>query len=105
VTVRSVVRVVRVSTILALILAGCAAGPPRTTSLRVQGAPMDASVTIDEKYLGAFSYVAAHGVALPPGKHQITVEKTGFFPWDRMVEAHEGDPPIRLDVALVKIPD
>ena len=48
---------------------------------------------------------AAHGVALPPGKHQITVEKTGFFPWDRMVEAHEGDPPIRLDVALVKIPD
>jgi hypothetical protein len=92
---------------LGLLLAGCAAGPPRTTSLRVLGAPpmYDASVTIDEKYLGAFSYVAAHGVALPPGRHQITVEKTGFFPWDKQVEAHEGDPPIRLDVVLVKIPD
>jgi hypothetical protein len=92
---------------VALILAGCAAGPPRTTSLRVQGTPpmYDASVTIDEKYLGAFSYVAAHGVALPPGRHQITVEKTGFFPWDKQVEAHEGDPPIRLDVVLIKIPD
>jgi hypothetical protein len=33
------------------------------------------------------------------------VEKTGYFPWDRLVEAHEGDPPIKLDVTLTKIPD
>ncbi len=90
---------------LLLFVAGCAAAPPVTTSLRVKGAPNDASVTIDDRYLGAFAYVAAKGVALPPGKHRITVEKTGFFPWDRLVEAHEGDPPVRLDVVLVKIPD
>ena len=91
--------------LLGLALAGCAAEPPPTTSLRVQGAPGDASVTIDDRYLGIFGYVQKRGVALPPGKHRITVEKTGFFPWDRLVEAHEGDPPVQLDVTLVKIPD
>jgi hypothetical protein len=80
-------------------------GTTRTTSLRVQGAPADASVTIDDRYVGAFLYVRAHGVAMPPGKHHLTVEKTGFFPWDRLVEVHEGDPPVQLDVTLVKIPD
>jgi len=90
---------------LALALAGCGAAAPRTTSLRMAGKPGDASVTVDERYLGALAYVASKGVALPPGKHRITVEKTGFFPWDRLVEAHEGDPPIQLQVSLVQIPD
>jgi hypothetical protein len=89
---------------LVMILGGCL-GDARTTSLRVKGAPADASVTIDDRYLGSFVYVAAKGVALPPGKHRITVEKTGFFPWDRLVEARDGDPPVHLDVTLVKIPD
>jgi hypothetical protein len=93
------------SAVLLGLVAGCGASQPMTTSLRVKGAPLDASVTIDDRYLGSFAYVAAKGVALPPGKHRITVEKTGFFPWDRLVEAHEGDPPIHLDVTLTKIPD
>ena len=78
----------------------------RTTSLRVQGAAADASVTIDDRYLGLFGYVqaAARGGQRLPGKHRVTVEKTGFFPWDHLVEVHEGDPPIKLDVTLVKIP-
>jgi len=88
----------------ALALGACAA-QQRTTSLRVAGAPLDASVTIDDRYLGPFSYVARKGVALPPGKHRITVEKTGFFPWDRLVEAHDGDPPLHLDITLTPIPD
>jgi len=90
---------------LALLLPACAASTPATTSLRVQGAEGDASVTIDDKYIGVFAYVAAHGVAMPPGKHHVTVEKTGFFPWDHLVEAHDGDPPVHLDVTLTKIPD
>ena len=88
-----------------MLLPACISAAPRTTSLRVAGAPLDATVTIDDRYLGAFAYVVKRGVALPPGKHRITVEKTGFFPWDRLVEVHEGDPLIRLDVALVRIPD
>ena len=87
---------------LALLLGACELVPP-TTSLRVKGKPLDASVTIDDQYLGALAYVAAHGVALPPGKHRITVEKAGFFPWDKVVEAK--DEPIHLEVVLVPIPD
>lgn len=91
---------------LALLLAACAGAESRpTTSLRIQGTMLDASVTIDDQYVGALAYVARKGVALPPGKHRITVEKAGYFPWDKLVEAREGDPPIRLDVELTKIPD
>jgi hypothetical protein len=89
---------------LGVTLAACAGAPP-TTSLRVKGAPGDASVTIDDRYIGPFAYVARRGVAMPPGKHRVTVEKPGYFPWDRLVEAHEGDPPVQLDVTLTKIPD
>lgn len=88
-----------------LCLAACGASAPRTVSLRVKGAVPDASVTVDDMFIGAFAFVAKRGVALPPGKHRITIEKPGYFPWDRLVEAREGDPPIKLDVDLVKIPD
>ena len=84
------------------LLAACEVVPP-TTSLRVAGAPIDASVTIDDQYIGFFGYVAKHGVAMPRGKHRITVEKAGFFPWDRVVEA--SDAPVQLEVTLVPIPD
>jgi hypothetical protein len=76
-----------------------------TTSLRVKGTVLDASVTIDDQYIGTFAYVAAKGVALPPGKHRITVEKAGYFPWDKLVESRGGEEPIQLDVVLTKIPD
>ncbi len=46
-----------------LALAACGGSTPRTTSLRVQGADGDASVTIDDRYIGVFAYVAEHGVA------------------------------------------
>ncbi len=65
--------------------------------------PQDASVTIDEEYIGPLYYVAARGVRLPLGQHRITVEKEGYFPWDRLVEADRE--PISLDVRLVRIPD
>jgi hypothetical protein len=91
---------------LALFAAACAGStPPPTTSLRVKGEVLDASVTIDDQYIGTFAYVAARGVALPPGKHRVTVEKAGYFPWDRIVEGKEGQGPVQLDVKLTKIPD
>jgi hypothetical protein len=93
------------ASLLALALAGCVPTTPATTSLRMKGAIPDASVTIDDQYLGALAFVAKKGVALPPGKHRITVEKLGYFPWDRLVEVREGDPPLALEVTLTKIPD
>jgi hypothetical protein len=83
----------------------CAPTVTRTASLRMKGNVRDASVTIDDQYVGALAYVAARGVALPAGKHRITVEKSGYFPWDRIVEAGDAGAPIELNVVLTKIPD
>jgi hypothetical protein len=93
------------ATVIAAFLASCAftQHPAETVSLRMQGNVPDAQVTIDDMPIGALAYVAAHGVALPPGRHRITVEKAGYFPWDAVVEAD--DTPIHLQVKLVPIPD
>ncbi|MEI9950519.1 MAG: PEGA domain-containing protein [Pseudomonadota bacterium] len=70
---------------------------------RSEKSPRDAAVTIDEEYIGPLGYVAARGVKLPAGKHRISIEKPGYFPWDRLVEA--GSAPIHFDVTLEPIPD
>ncbi len=57
---------------------------------------------IDEEYIGPLGYVAARGVRLPMGKHRITVEKPGYFPWDRLVESDRDA--IHLDIQLEPIP-
>jgi hypothetical protein len=76
-----------------------------TVSLRMSGTPATATVVIDEEALGALSFVAAHGVALPPGVHHVTVRAGGYFPSDQTVVAKEGSGPIQLTVALVAVPD
>lgn len=70
---------------------------------RVNHAPRDASVYIDEEFIGPLYYVAAHGVRLPTGTHRISVLRDGYFPWDRLIEADRQ--PIALEVELVPIPD
>lgn len=92
---------------LALVLPACQTGVGRAAvSLRLNRAkatPKDAGVWIDEEYLGPLTYVVIHGVRLPVGRHRITVQKAGYFPWDREVIAdREG---ITLDIVLVPIPD
>ncbi len=77
----------------------------KTVSLRMQGTPPEASVVIDEELVGQLDFVQAHGVALPPGLHHVTVKAGGYFPMDREVEAKPGSPPIRLEVALTAVPD
>jgi hypothetical protein len=69
------------------------------------GTPPDARVTIDDRMIGTLALIVKHGVALPPGQHRITIEKPGYFPMDRLVEAQEGSGPIRIEVALVPIPE
>jgi hypothetical protein len=86
-------------------LAGCAATKPGTVSLRLQGNEDDALVTIDDQLIGPVSRVEKKGVALPVGSHRVTIEKTGFFPYDELVEVKPGDAPISLDVKLERIPD
>ena len=72
-------RIARNLVLVALLSLGlaCAGARPPTTSLRIQpaqGAPRDARVVIDDQELGPLWYVIDHGVAMPPGKHRITIE-------------------------------
>ncbi|HWA74969.1 MAG TPA: PEGA domain-containing protein [Polyangiaceae bacterium] len=70
---------------------------------RAKATPKDAGVWIDEEYLGPLTYVVIHGVRLPVGKHRITVQKAGYFPWDREVVADREA--ITLDIVLDPVPD
>ena len=73
------------------------------TLQRSQSTPRDASVMVDEEYVGPLFLVATQGLRLPLGKHRVTVTKEGYFPWDRMIEADRY--PVRLAVELVAIPE
>ncbi|MBX3181728.1 MAG: PEGA domain-containing protein [Polyangiaceae bacterium] len=88
-------------------LCGCGPGAGRAAvSMRITGpadTPRDASVFIDEEYVGPLGFVAARGVRLPVGEHRITVQKDGYFPWDAWVEADRQ--PVQLRVELIPIPD
>jgi hypothetical protein len=89
-----------------LVLMGCAAGARAAVRLSVERAastPRDASVYIDEQFVGFLGVVAARGVKLPEGEHRITVEKVGYFPWDEQVVSDRK--PITLRVELRKVPD
>jgi hypothetical protein len=70
---------------------------------RAASTPRDASVYIDEQFVGFLGVVAARGVRLPEGEHRITVEKVGYFPWDQEVISDRR--PINLKVELRKVPD
>ena len=98
---------VRASFVLPLLFV-LACGParePKTVSLRMIGTPPNASVTIDDQFVGALAVVQARGGALPPGPHRISVEAAGFFPQDQIVEAKEGAGPMRVEVKLTPVPD
>ncbi len=89
-----------------LSLSSCQAAERPAVSLSLERSPKsprDAAVTIDEEYIGPLGYVAARGVKLPAGKHRITIEKPGYLPWDRLVEATTA--PVHFDVTLEPNPD
>ena len=96
--------------LVAFALATTSCGPSLTggaaVSLKLQRSPetpKNASVSIDETYIGPLGFVGASGVRLPVGTHRITVEKDGYFPFDQLVTADRDD--IRLVVTLKPIPD
>jgi hypothetical protein len=110
VILRDCARLARIALLSAVTsaLASCApaqAPTKVTVSLRLQGTPPDATVVIDDENIGSLAFVQTRGVALPPGKHHISVTAPGFFPWDKAVEVKPGDPLIRLDALLVPVPD
>ena len=92
--------------LLAVIVAAasaCAPAKPPTVSLHMVGNVKDALVTVDDQLLGTVAYVEKRGVALPPGKHRVTVEKPGYFPFDELVDAKEVQ--VKIAVKLEPVPD
>ena len=86
----------------------CAPAKPPTTSLRLQpaaDAPAKARVIVDDQPIGSLEFVTRRGVALPPGKHRLTIEADGYLPWDQEVDAGDKGGVLNLDVKLVKKPD
>ncbi len=67
------------------------------------GAPPSALVYIDGQYIGSLAAVVARGVRVPEGKHRLTVEKTGYFPYDTIIESDLE--PILVEVELLPLPD
>ena len=91
---------------LTVTIPGCFQTPRAVVPMKLQRArntPRDASVTVDEEYVGPLYLVAVQGLRLPVGKHRVTVTREGYFPWDRLVEADRR--PIELAVELVPIPE
>lgn len=85
---------------------GCGPALVPAVSLKIQRSPetpRDASVLIDEEYIGPLGIVAARGVRVPIGEHRISIEKTGYFPYDQLIVSDRED--IRLVVKLEPIPD
>lgn len=93
--------------VLALSLPGCMTmGLRSAVDLTVEmssDSPDAALVYVDEQYVGTLKAVAVRGLRLPEGKHRISVEKVGYFPYDKIVVS-EIDP-IHLKVQLLRLPD
>lgn len=92
--------------LLALLALGACTGLRAAVSLKMTPhslTPLDASVSVDETFIGLLGHVAARGVRLPEGEHRVTVEREGYFPYDQLVISDRE--PIHLRVRLIPIPD
>lgn len=70
---------------------------------RSNDAPKDALVYIDGQYVAKLGTVVKRGVRVPEGKHRISVERNGYFPFDAVVVSDRK--PIVLDVQMLELPD
>ncbi|MGZ3419620.1 MAG: PEGA domain-containing protein [Polyangiales bacterium] len=98
----------RLALVAMVLCVACRQSAPPTTSLRftpAAEAPKHARVVVDDQPLGSLDFVVKRGVALPPGKHRITIEADGYLPWDQEVDAGDSGGLIKLDVKLIKRPD
>ncbi|MBI4955090.1 MAG: hypothetical protein HY908_23915 [Myxococcales bacterium] len=94
-------RLVALATLLGAVGLGCPT--QQRVPLALHGSVDDALVTIDDRYVGKLGEVERRGVGLLPGRHRITVEQVGFFPFDVLVEADEA--PLDVEVELERVPD
>ena len=91
-----------VALIGAVLTCGCPSQPK--VLLRFGGGPTDALVTINDRYIGKLGRLSRRGIKLPPGQYRVTVEQTGYFSLDRLVQVDEGSN-VTVTVELQQVPD
>jgi hypothetical protein len=99
------VRAVFVASVIACACGAPGRGAAQTIPLIMNGAPGDARVTVDDQIVGTLDMVHARSVALPFGSHRVSVEAPGYFPFDTIVEAKDGEKSVVLDTKLTRVPD
>lgn len=80
-------------------------GAAHTIPLVMTGSPADARVTVDDQIVGTLEMVHARGVAMPAGSHRVSVEAPGFFPFDTIVQAKDGEKSVVVEANLTRVPD
>lgn len=70
-------------------LAGAPSATVESTTVTVNSAPDGADVTVDGKFVGN----TPSTLRLAPGDHSVSVEKSGFKPWQRKVTLTAGSSP------------
>lgn len=78
--------------------AGVSAAPsPETIAVPVSSIPDGADITVDQKFMGS----TPSTLRLTPGDHTISVEKSGFKPWQKTITVTAGASPT-ISVTLEK---
>jgi len=92
-------------TAVATLTEGCGAEAPKpvTVSVRIEGSPSEASVSIDDVTVGRLDVVSARGLGLLPGPHRLSVVAEGYFPSDQQITCVAGQNQ-RILVSLRRIP-
>ena len=93
--------------LLSLALLGAALGGcrPDPVTIRFSGAPDDALVTIEDRYVDQLGRIEKRGIRLAPGTYRVTVEQVGYFPSDILLEVPESGLAEPVKVELTPIPD
>ena len=91
----------------ALVVSGCATmGLRSAVDMTVKmgpHAPPSALVYINGNYIGSLAAVVARGVRVPEGKHRLSVEKSGYFPYDTIIVSDLDAIDLRID--LLPLPE
>jgi hypothetical protein len=82
--------------------APAAGGPPgeALSTVDIKSAPDGADISVDGKFVGSTPSI----VRLVPGDHKISIEKSGFKPWERTVSVRPGAN-VTLNPTLEQLPN
>lgn len=89
-------------TMLTLLGCGAAAHPAASGRLLLRVEPLEASVTLDDEFVGRGPRLLHNVLVTTPGKHRLSVTARGYFPHDFEIDLPPGT--TKASVKLRAIP-